>query len=97
MNYLPGLDEYYQPPDPAPFIPGDVTYPQHIALMTFLSWYDDALDYTDVLEAVKEGREEFFSWRDEFAELEVDELVEKIETLSNLIKKYATQIYKEIK
>ena len=97
MDYLPGLDEYYQPPDPPQAVPGDITFAQHIALITFLRWYDDLRDYDEILEAILNGDEKLFGWREEFGELEPTEVIYKIQILVSQINKYAVQIYKESK
>ena len=51
-DWLPGLDEYYQPPDPPEFVPGKVSWAEEIALEAFLESWDEALDFEDILKAV---------------------------------------------
>lgn len=86
MQWLKGLDEYYQPPDPPPFVPGDISWAEELALDIFLDWYDDALDFEDLIEAIKKGDEQYFTLKPDLQTVE--------DELSGLISGAAKQIAK---
>jgi hypothetical protein len=77
-GYIIGLDEYYQPPDPPQFVPGEVSWAEALALDAYLSWYDDALDFAEIVIAVREQNDSYYKLWPELltCEDEVSRLIE---------------------